>query len=234
MTISTPEPPQPDVLNTYIADAIQLCNDGAEKGHKAFFEAGFLAIHCLASYANRDLYKSATPSALGRGVEQCRMEYQAAIFSQRLKDAKEGKDQRRLILYSVRLHMLLGLATLGFELYRHARIKEMLTDTLSHHLLTGIALIHPFETNGVPQVSPDEELAGVIGKSEKMEKTMNEYLSSNSPKDYPYDSVIDMLSFKNALRSSLTKHICVVQRRRIARLKGEQPAESLNLDLRSK
>lgn len=234
ITIATSEPPESDVLDKFICDAIQLSNEGSQKGHKVFYDAGFLVIHSLASHANRESYNPATPGSLGRTVAQSRMEYQAAILAQRLKDTKEGKDQRRVVLYSARLHMMLGLASLGFELYKHAKVKEMLTDTLSHYLLAAISHNHPFETTTAPQAFPDEELAAVVGKSEKMEKTLNDYLCSKSPQEYPYDSVVDMLDFKNALRSSLTKHLCVVQRRRIARFKGEQPAESLNLDLRCK
>jgi N-terminal acetyltransferase B complex non-catalytic subunit len=234
LDLSTSEPPPIDVLNAYVVDALRLCKDAEQSGHRAFYEAGFLVIHSLASHANRELHETTTRVPFGRTAEQSRLEYQAAVLCQRLKDAKDGKGQRRLVLYSTRLHMLLGFATLGFELYRHARIKEMLTDTLSHHLLTRISHIHPFETKSIPTIDPNEELIGVIGKNEKMEVSMDGFLVPQNVKDYPYDSVVDMLGVKQALRSSLTKHLCIVERRRIARLKGEQIPEVLEQDLRSK
>jgi hypothetical protein len=93
-------------------------------------------------------------------------------------------------------------------------------DTLSPYLLSRISQTHPFGVKGYGGFSADEELANVIGTIERMEKKTDSYLFKDIP-SFVWDQTTDILAVKRKLGSSLTKHLCVVERRRIARFKGQ-------------
>jgi hypothetical protein len=145
---------------------------------------------------------------------------QAAMFARHLVENDKEKQNRTFALLATRLHLSLGLGTIAFRLYRHVKCKEMLVDTLSPYLLSCISQTHPFEVKGYGGFSADEELANVIGTIERMEKKTDSYLFKDIP-SFVWDQATDTLAVKRKLGSSLTKHLCVVERRRIARLKGQ-------------
>ncbi|KAF2280833.1 uncharacterized protein EI97DRAFT_9361 [Westerdykella ornata] len=232
LTVWSTQTTDADVVEAFVASALKTCKAARGINNEVYYEAGFLAVQALSGYAQRVV---SGHHGLQKSSLASRMQYQAAVLAQRLTSGKQGKEQRKLLLYSVQLHVMLGLATIAFELYPHVRVKEMLTDTLSHSLLTRISHILPFEsTGGGTKASADNELAHVIGKINKMEKTLSDLICKDKLEDFLYDSALGMLETRQSLLSSMTKHLCIMERRRIARLKGETIDESLELDLSSK
>jgi hypothetical protein len=150
---------------------------------------------------------------------------QATMFARHLVEMDKDKENRTFALLAARLHLNLGLGTVAFRLYRHTKCKEMLLDTLSPYMLSRISQTHPFEVKGYGGFSADEELARVIGTIETMEKKTDSYLFTDLP-SFLWDQVTDTLELKRKLNGSLTKHLCVAERRKIARLKGE-PLDNL-------
>jgi N-terminal acetyltransferase B complex non-catalytic subunit len=158
--------------------------------------------------------------------------WQAAFLARHLSAGENGRQNRALLLKSIGLQLDLGLTTIAFDQYQHVKVKEMLFDTLSYNLLTRISLLHPFDSNTPKKVLPDQELTRVISAIEKMETKTGEFLYQDMQK-FEYDQAFSLLDFKTQLRSSFTKHICIIERRRIARLKNESVDESLDPDLNS-
>jgi hypothetical protein len=149
-----------------------------------------------------------------------RLLLQATMFARHLVEMDKDKENRTFALLAARLHLNLGLGTIAFRLYRHTKCKEMLLDTLSPYMLSRISQTHPFEVKGYGGFSADKELVRVIETIETMEKKTDSYLFTDLP-SFLWDQVTDTLELKRKLNGSLTKHLCVAERRRIARLKGE-------------
>ena len=66
-----------------------------------------------------------------------------------------------------------------------------------------------------------------------MESKVDDFLYLGM-QDFQYDQAIEMLDFKRHLKSSLTKHLCLIERRRIARLKSVAVDSSLDLPMEGK
>jgi hypothetical protein len=145
---------------------------------------------------------------------------QATMLARHLVEKDKDKQQRTFALLAARLHLNLGLGTVAFRLYRHTKCKEMLLDTLSPYVLSRISQTHPFDSKGYGGFSADDELAKVIGTIERMERKTDDYLFTDLP-SFLWDQATDTLELKRKLNFSLTKHVCVAERRRIARFKGE-------------
>ncbi|KAL5121989.1 methionyl-tRNA synthetase [Pleosporales sp. CAS-2024a] len=154
-----------------------------------------------------------------------RLLLQAAMLARHQVEKDKEKQNRSFILLASRLHLNLGLGTTAFRLYGHTKCKEMLLDTLSPYILSRISQTHPFDVKGYSGFSADEELERVIGTIERMAKKTGSYLSTDIS-SFKWDQAIDILSLKRKLESSLTKHICMAERRRIARLRGD-PVDGL-------
>jgi N-terminal acetyltransferase B complex non-catalytic subunit len=235
LVISASQTTPSHVVDDFIVRALQLCRLGIRAKHDAAYEAGFLAIHALVSCTDKVMNNSPIEHALGGDVEQSRMEYQAAFLAQYLTAGTEGKDKRQLILYAARLHNLLGLATISLQLYTEAKIKEMFNATLSHFLYTRISQIHPFDTtSGRNAIYPENDLNETIDKIQRLGIKMSDSILHSLDKQETYASVAGMLTAKRRVRSSLATHLLFVERRRIARLKGETVNESMEPSYESK
>ncbi|KAH4609099.1 hypothetical protein HBH82_069530 [Parastagonospora nodorum] len=145
---------------------------------------------------------------------------QATIFARHQVEMDKDKQNRTFSLLAARLHLNLGFGTVAFKLYTHATCKEMLLDTLSPFMLSRISHTHPFEVKGYGGFSADAELAKVIATIERMEKKTNSYLVTDIS-SFRWDQVIDTIGLRRKLNSSLTKHLCVAERRKMARLRGD-------------
>lgn len=145
---------------------------------------------------------------------------QATMLARHLVSLDKNKENRTLALLAARLHLNLGLGKCAFQLYKDVKCKEMLLDTLSPYVLSRIAVTHPFEVKGYRGFSADEELAKVIGTIERMEKKIDDVLLTDLS-SFVYDQAISNHVLKQKLHSSLTKHLCLSERRRMGRLKGE-------------
>ncbi|KAH7401816.1 tRNA synthetases class I (M)-domain-containing protein [Phaeosphaeria sp. MPI-PUGE-AT-0046c] len=155
----------------------------------------------------------------------CRVLLQATMLARHLVEKDKDKQNRTFALLAARLHLNLGLGTVAFRLFRHTKCKEMLVDTLSPYMLSRISQTHPFDVKGYGGFSADDELAKVVGTIERMERKTNDYLFTDTS-SFLWDQATDTRELKRKLRSSLTKHLSVFERRRIARLRGES-VESL-------
>jgi hypothetical protein len=188
-------------------------------------DVGFLVVYTL-------LNLHANYVAQIKGYPNERLLLQAAMFARHLVEKDRDKENRTFALLATRLHLNLGLGTVAFRLYRHVKSKEMLTDTLSPYLLSRISQTHPFEVKGYGGFSAEKELTNVIDTIERMERKTDSFLFNEIPA-FVWDQATDTLALKRKLGSSLTKHLCAIERRRIARLKGEPANELPKLDYKS-
>jgi len=197
-----------------IAKAIKFCITNPEST-----EGAFVAIYALLHLH----YETVDKNRLKAEYEvapNTRVLLQAAMLARHLIARDKSKENRTLTLLATRLHLNLGLGKSAFALYNHCKLKEMLLDTLSPIVLSRISMTHPFDIKGYQGFSADEELAKVIGAIERMERKTDTTLYTNVP-SFIYDQVQDVLSLKRQLKGSLTRQICLIERRRIARLKGK-------------
>lgn len=182
-------------------------------------DAGFLAIYTLLRLHHQIICKEEgrIPFAI---TPNSRVLLQATMLARHLVAQDKDKQNKTMSLLAARLHLNLGLGKCAFQLYSHAKPKEMLVDTLSPYMLSQISLTHPFDVKGYQGFSADEELARASSTIERMEKKTDSYLYTNM-QSFIWDQAIDTLELKRKLRLSLTKQLCNSERRRIARLKGE-------------
>lgn len=231
-TISNRHRLEATVVEAFVANAIRLYKIGTRLNEEVRHDVASLAIFGLRVLAkiahNPEIRDDAYCS-----VNNNRLELQAVFLARHFTSGQVANQERPLLLQSIGLYIQLGLASIAFEHYPHVRVKEMLNDTVSHILLTRISQIHPFDMPGKGAIHPDQELATVIRTIEKMESRVDDFLFSDM-REFKYDQAFELLDLKRRLNSSLTKHLCVVERRRIARLKGETVDDSLDPSPNSK
>lgn len=159
--------------------------------------------------------------------------YQAAVLTRHSLSLDRQQYGRGLALLSTRLHLRLGLGTIAFEHYSRVHVKEMLHDNVAWIPLSRISQSHPFGASGPRGFSADNELEKVISTLSRMEKKVDDLLYVDL-QQFLYDKAFDLLELKRKLRTSLTKHFCIIERRRIARLAGAPVDVALDLPLRGK
>jgi hypothetical protein len=194
-------------------------------------DIGYLGIYVLLNMHHRFVCVDEGLSPLQTQLNS-RILLQAAMFARHMVEKDKNKENRSFALFAARLHLNLGLGTIAFRLYRHAKCKEMLLDTLSPIILSRISQTHPFGMKGHGGFSADEELANVLGTIERMERKTDSYLLTDIP-TFLWDQATDAMELKFTLNSSATKHLCGLERRRIARLKGESTESLLKLNIKS-
>lgn len=194
-------------------------------------DLSFLCIYLLLDMHRRFVCVEEGRNPLNTTVNS-RILLQATMFARHLVEQDKEKENRTLSLLAARLHLNLGLGMVAFQLYSHTKCKEMLQDQLSLYVLSRISQTHPFDVKGHGGFSADEELARVIGTIERMERKTDDIIAHDIP-SFLWDQATDMLSTKRRLNSSLTKHICVLERQRIARLKGDAATDLPALDMKS-
>lgn len=155
---------------------------------------------------------------------------QAAMLLRHILGSENGRNFRQLALISTRVHLLLGLGTIAFEHYGYAKIKEMLHDTCSWILLSRISQTHPFDVKGPRGFSADGELAQVIASIQKMGARAEDFLFKDL-QNFGFDSAFDLLELRKKAKYSIAKYACSVERRRIARLKGDPVDSQLFMNL---
>lgn len=229
LTFSLPEAPKSEALESMITKATKLAQMSPENS-----DVGFLVVYGLLSLHEKVASEQSEEStASSETIRNSRLLLQATMLARALVERDTEKQNRKLALVSTRLHLNLGLGKTAFRQWRHAKCKEMLVDTLSPYLLSRISQTHPFDVRDHQGFSADKELEWVVNTIERMEDKQEELLFS-SVKRFLWDSAIDQLRFKKKLRASLTKNICAIERRRIARLKGEPAGDLPEIDYSSK
>ncbi|CAO2648943.1 Nn.00g098920.m01.CDS01 [Neocucurbitaria sp. VM-36] len=214
LTVSLPKSPIYDALENFITKAIRFCVVCPRSP-----DGGFLAIYALLNLHHR-IVRYEDRKVPFEATANTRVLLQATMLARHLVARDENKQNRALALLATRLHLNLGLGKIAYQLYSHTKCKEMLLDTLSPYVLSRISLTHPFKIGGYQGFSADDELAKVIGTIERMEQKTDSYLFTDM-QSFVWDQAVDALHLKRKLNSSLTKHICITERRRIARLRGE-------------
>lgn len=167
--------------------------------------------------------------------QNSRILLQAAMLTRAAVERDTEKHNRPLALLATRLHLNLGLGTVAFQVWKHVKpsIKEMLVDTLSPYLLSRIALTQPFDVKHHQGFSADKELKHVFDTVDRMSK-VQEGLIFRDIKRFHWDSAMDLISMNEKLTTSLTRHTSVLERRRMARLKGEPAGDLPDVKYRSK
>ncbi|KAF2832109.1 hypothetical protein CC86DRAFT_312914 [Ophiobolus disseminans] len=190
-------------------------------------------VSCLAVYSLLTMHHSYACNNEQKNplemTSNSRILLQATMYARHLVEKDKEKQNRTFALLAARLHLNLGLGTIAFRLFRHTKCKEMLMDTLSPYMLSRISQTHPFDVKTYGGFSADEELTKVINTIDRMEeKTAGYFVTDLST--FQWDQALHISLLKEKLKSSLTKHICSLERRRIARLKGESVDQVPTLD----
>ncbi|KAH7391804.1 N-acetyltransferase B complex non catalytic subunit-domain-containing protein [Pyrenochaeta sp. MPI-SDFR-AT-0127] len=226
LTISLHKMPAYAALENFIIKAIGACITCPKRP-----DSGILAVYALLHLHHQVICQEdgkvpfeVTPNS--------RILLQATMLARHLVALDKEKDNRTLCLLAARLHLNLGLGKCAFRLYNHAKCKEMLLDTLSPYILSRISMTHPFDVKGYQGFSADEELERVIGTIERMERKTDSFLFVDMS-SFVWDQASDALKLKRKLKSSLTKHMCVTERRRIARLKGDSTENLPRLEFKT-
>ncbi|EUC41961.1 hypothetical protein COCMIDRAFT_104795 [Bipolaris oryzae ATCC 44560] len=185
---------------------------------------GFLAVYSLLRmhYVVMRYEESQHPF---ENTPNSRLLLQAAMLARHLVACDKEKQDRPRALLAARIHLNLGLGKSAFQMYSYTKCKEMLVHTISPYVLSRLSITHPFGAKGYQGFSAEEELGKAIGTMERMESKTDDTIYPDL-KTIPWDQAIGLLSLRGKLKSSSTKHICNLERRRIARLKGE-PVDQL-------
>ena len=186
-----------------------------------------LIAYCLTHMHHQDAELSDTSGQNSRSLLQATMLVRAAV------ERDTEKENRPLALLAARLHLNLGLGRVAFQMWRYVKVKEMLVDTLSPYLLSRIALTQPFDVKHHQGFSADKELKYVVDTIDRMSK-VQEGLIFRDIKRFHWDSAMDLISMNEKLTFSLTRHTSVLERRRIARLKGESVGDLPDVHCRSR
>ena len=231
LTISQPKEPDESVVEQFASKSIRLYTIGSRLKLEEAYEAGCLAISSLGLLHHlqvRSEFPSSQQVSRGESPNE-RLLTQAGFLAQHLASTESGKQNRPLLLLAIRVLLFAGLGSLAFQLYPLVKVKEMLHETCSHVLLTGISQSHPLDATGAQKGSPDDELTHVINTLNRMTHRIDGFLS-NDIGVFQFDQAFEMRSFKHNLRSSLTKHICALERRRLVRLQSGPMDILLNLE----
>lgn len=156
---------------------------------------------------------------------------QAATLSRRLeKDMEQSEHQDRVaLLLSIRLHMYIGLSPVALAIYPKVRVKEVLNDTLSHHLFSRVSTQRIFR----PQLGLSANNSEVTGDPRnQLEMILDNYRNSLNKIDlykgkrndyFQYDQAIEIYDMERDLKSSIVRRMAILDFRRICRLRAEQP-----------
>ncbi|KAF3038778.1 methionyl-tRNA synthetase [Didymella heteroderae] len=191
-------------------------------------DATMLIAYCLTKLQHLDA-ESAHASS-----QNSRLLLQAAMLTRAAVERDTEKHNRPLALLATRLHLNLGLGTVAFQVWKTVKpsIKEMLVDTLSPYLLSRIALTQPFDVKHHQGFSANNELKHVVDTVDRMSK-VQEGLIFRDIKRFHWDSAMELICMNEKLTTSLTRHTSILERRRIARLKGEPAGDLPNVSYRS-
>ena len=194
--------------------------------------AGYVGIYALLRM-HHDTMLHEEPQKSLENTPNSQLLLQAAMLARHLVACDKEKQDRPRALLAARLHLNLGLGKSAFQMYSYTKCKEMLVHTLSPFVLSRISLTHPFGAKGYQGFSAEEELGRAIGNMERMDSKTDDTIFPDLHV-LPWDQATALLSLKQKFKSSSTKHICNVERRRIARLKGESIDHLPILDQQSK
>lgn len=190
-----------------------------------------LAVYLLLNLHHRYICPSEDRNPL-EFTRNSRILLQAAMLARHLVEQDEDKENRTFALFAARLHLNLGLGLAAFRLYKRITCKEMLLETLSPFILSRISQTHPFDVSSYRGFSADDELAKTMSTIERMEAKTSSFLVTDLT-FFPCHQAPEIAHLKSQLNRSLTKHLCSLERRGIARLRGEPSDHIPRLDWKS-
>lgn len=210
---------QSEIIEKFVCDCLSLFRVAHGRKISSAIDACSLAIHGLI------LLHKAQPVA----QTQAYVLQAAALLRWIEKDMDQSEYQDRvLLLLSIRLHMYLGISSIAVSIYPKTRIKEVLNDTLSHHLYSRISTqrIHQAKTvqaSNIPRMLGDPKNA--------LEMTLGTYNTTLNKVDLykgkknefiQYDQLIEIYDLGRDLKNSVVRRMAMVDSRRICRLRAEQ------------
>lgn len=147
---------------------------------------------------------------------------QAEVVMQEL--LSHATDSRKAGLLQARLADFLGNFSSAMETWSGLRIKEVLMETLSHHMFTRISINHPFyyrsQQSGRPNMDPLTLLDRGLQTADKILHTVQAFLGAEIDA-LQYDRLLEIHELKKNLTKSLSRKMWVIERRRILRIRGE-------------
>jgi N-terminal acetyltransferase B complex non-catalytic subunit len=148
-------------------------------------------------------------------------------------DKENIPDNRHAKLILGILALRLGLGTFAIGVFPEVKIKDALSDSLSHYLFTRISTLHPFPAGN--QWGPRNLKWDVLDPTKLLTSAINMYASASArlrPYEYDdrpnartmmtvqYDSLLEMSAYTHSLRTSVSRVQWTLERRRIRRLRG--------------
>jgi len=215
LLVSQVQIPDLELLEVFVCNALKLCC--VRKDTEGALDDSICLV--LAVQALLHLFEA---------TDSIEYLYQATVLTRHALSLELDSKSRPLALLASRLHLALGFGNVAFELYNHAKIKEMLHDTVSWVLLFRISQTHPFGSKGHRGFSADVEAEKTINAIRRMEDKTNDLLYAGV-QGFCFDKTLELLELKHKLRWSLTKQVCLIERRRMARLRGAAIDRSLDL-----
>ncbi|KAF2142072.1 uncharacterized protein K452DRAFT_287276 [Aplosporella prunicola CBS 121167] len=142
-------------------------------------------------------------------------------------------DSRKAGLLQARLVSFLGNFSEAMQVWSGLRIKEVLSETLGHHMFTRVSITHPFPYTARMDGRSKQDPINALEKSLKTATTIIHRIDNFMGADLEamqYDRLLEIADFKAALTRSMSYHLLFLERRRIQRLRGLS-CDDLYLDL---
>ncbi|EKG14939.1 Tetratricopeptide-like helical [Macrophomina phaseolina MS6] len=148
---------------------------------------------------------------------------QAEIIMKELLE--HATDSRKAGLLQARLVDFLGNFSEAMEVWSGLRIKEILMETLSHHMLTRISISNPLyyrspQQKGRPNMDPLTLLDRHLQTTDKILHIVQAFLGAEIDA-LQYDRLLEIQELKRSLSKSLSRKILAIERRRVLRIRGE-------------
>lgn len=133
-------------------------------------------------------------------------------------------ESRKAGLLQARLVAFLGNFSEAMEAWSSLKIKEILMETLSHHMFTRMAITHPFyyrsKQHSRANIDPLTQLDRILQTADKILHTLQAFLGAEIDA-LQYDRLLEIQELKNNLAKSLSRKFSVIERRRTLRIRGE-------------
>ncbi|OJD32409.1 cytoskeleton organization protein [Diplodia corticola] len=200
----------------------------AAKGQLEDFVIKALDVHQLAKCKDvttcEDACALATMALVKLFYLESSLDYlvQAEIVMKEL--LSHSPESRKAALLQARLAAFLGNFSEAMKAWSSLKVKEILMETLSHHMFTRMAITHPFyyrsEQKGRANTDPLTQLDRILQTSDKILHTLQAFLGAEIDA-LQYDRLLEIQELKNNLSKSLSRKVTVIERRRTLRIRGE-------------
>ncbi|KKY16730.1 putative cytoskeleton organization protein [Diplodia seriata] len=133
-------------------------------------------------------------------------------------------ESRKAALLQARLAAFLGNFSEAMEAWSSLKVKEILMETLSHHMFTRMAITHPFyyraKQKSRANTDPLTQLDRILQTADRILHTLQAFLGAEIDA-LQYDRLLEIQELKNNLSKSLSRKVSVIERRRTLRIRGE-------------